>query len=458
MVRFDSRAFLQGPTPARRRSRKLSLRCEELEPRLQLSTTPFLFSTGSPDGLIGGMSEPDNAHNNNDELETADDFILPAQTELDQTTFTGLLTGGAHVSDVSNVFLEVYQVFSNDSNLARTPKVPTRVNSPGDVAFVERDSLDNKLSFTTTELNPSFNIANSVDSTARIVVGGASTAVPISGDEVQFNVNFTPPLDLAPGQYFFVPHVGLNATAPVDSHFLWLSSPLPIQPPGTPLSPDLQAWERFDGTKPDWLRIGADIVGGTAFNMSFSLTGKSFTASITSLSQNAAPEGNSDLAITVSGSEFTNQSTVLFDGVPLATSFVDTGHLQATIPAALLATEGTANITVFDVQRGLSNAQTFTIMENAPGVSASVTQSRSRQNVTLSGQVIDRALEDHKVRVDWGDGTVQLFDLGTARGGPFSVFHHYSRRVPRVRTITVTALDDVGTVSAPLLFTIRVHR
>jgi hypothetical protein len=404
------------------------------------------------------MSEPDNDHNNHDELETADDFVLPTQTELDQTTFTGLLTGGAHVSDVSNVFIEIYQVFPNDSNLARTPKVPTRVNSPGDVAFVARDSLDNKLSFTTSVLSTNFNIANSVASTDRIAVGGASTPVPISGDEVQFNVTFTPPLDLAPGQYFFVPHVGLNATAPANSHFLWLSSPLPIQPPGTPLSPDLQAWERDDAVKPDWLRLGADIVGGTAFNASFSLTGTAFSASISSLSQNSAPEGSGDVTLTVFGSQFTTQSMVLFNGSPLATTFVNTGQLQATIPAALLATEGTANITVFDVQRGLSNAQTFSIAENVPGLSAAVAQSRSFQNVTLSGQVVDQTLEDHQVRVDWGDGTIQVVDLGLARGGPFSILHHYSRRGPRHRTIHVTARDDVGTASSTLAFIVRVHR
>jgi len=453
----DRRSFPHRPTRVRRRSRGLSVRCEELEPRFQPSVTPFFFSTGAPDGLIGGMSEPDNAHNNNDELETADDFVLPTQTELDQTTFTGLLTGGAHVTDVSNVFIEIYQVFPKDSNGARTPKVPTRVNSPGDVAFVERDSLDNKLSFTTNVLSTSFNIANSVDSTARIAVGGASTPVPISGDEVQFNVNFTPPLDLAPGQYFFVPHVGLSATAPADSHFLWLSAPLPIQPPNTQFTPDLQAWERFDGLKPDWLRVGADIVGGTEFNESFSLTGKTFTASLSSLSQNAAAEGSSNLALTVSGSEFTNQSTVLFNGLPLATTFVNTTQLQATIPAALLAAEGKANITVFDLQRGLSNAQTFSITDKVPALSASVRQGRSLRDVTVSGQVVDQAFEGHQVRVDWGDGTIQVLDLGSGRGGPFSVFHHYKRGGPRVRTINLTARDDVGTVSATLLLPVRVH-
>jgi hypothetical protein len=188
------------------------------------------------------------------------------------------------------------------------------------------------------------------------------------------------------------------------------------------------------------------------------LTGTSFTTSLDSLSQNAAPEGSSDLAITALGSEFTNQSTILFNGQPLTTSFINTGQLQATIPAALLAAEGTGKITVSDPQNGLSNAQTFSITENVPVLSASVTHGRSLQNVTVYGQVLDEALEDHQVRINWGDGTIQVLDLGSDRGGPFSLSHHYRRRGPRVRTISLTALDDVGTVSPALLLYVRVHK
>jgi hypothetical protein len=50
--------------------------------------------------------------------------------------------------------------------------------------------------------------------------------------------------------------------------------------PGTPFpagSTDLQAWTRDQFLDPDWLRIGADIVGGgitaPTFNMAFSITG-----------------------------------------------------------------------------------------------------------------------------------------------------------------------------------------
>jgi hypothetical protein len=459
MLFADRRSFLNRSNQSRRRQRSLSLRCEELEPRLQLSITPFFFSTGSPDALIGSRSEPANTHNNNIELETADDFVLPVQTELDQATFTGLLTGGATVIDISDVHIEIYQVFPNDSNTARTPNVPTRANSPADVALLERDSALNTLSFTTDVLSPSFAIANSVASAARIAVGGASTAVPTSGEEVQFTVAFTPPLDLAPGHYFFVPQVGLSATAPANSDFLWLSAPLPIKPSGTPISPDLQAWERDDPPlAPDWLRVGTDIVGGAKFNDSFSLSGSSFNVALGSLSQYAAAEGSGDLVITADGSEFTSQSTVLFNGLPLATTFDSSGHLHATIPAALLAGEGTANIAVFDVQRGLSNAQAFSITESVPAITASARQSRSLQNITITGQVVDQGREGHRVKIDWGDGTIQVLDLGSGGGGPFSVLHHFSRRGRRVTTIIVTAQDDVGTTSAALRFTLRVHR
>ena len=58
---------------------------------------------------------------------------------------------------------------------------------------------------------------------------------------------------------------------------MWLSAPRPIVPPGTPFSPDLQAWTRDQFLDPDWLRVGTDIVGGTpapTFDMTFSLTGE----------------------------------------------------------------------------------------------------------------------------------------------------------------------------------------
>jgi hypothetical protein len=98
----------------------------------------------------------------------------------------------------------------------------------------------------------------------------------IGGEEVQFDVNFTKPLDLPDGHYFFVPQVEM--TDP-NGNFFWLSAARPIAAPGTPFPPgftDLQSWTRDAMLDPDWLRVGTDIVGGTpapTFNAAFSLKG-----------------------------------------------------------------------------------------------------------------------------------------------------------------------------------------
>jgi hypothetical protein len=212
--------------------------------------------------------------------------------------------------------------------------------------------------------------------------------------------------------------------------FLWLSAPRPIQPPGTPFPPgitDLQSWMRDDPPlAPDWLRIGTDIVGGTTFNASFSLSGHTVKPQITDLSQTSAPEGSPDLTLTINGSNFTDQSTVLVNGLqPLTTTFVSANQLEAIIPAALLAEEGQITLSVLDAENGRSNAVSFTITDSVPEVTASVTQ--NFQEITLSGQVIDQAVEGHRVSIDWGDGQVVVLDLGVGTGGEFAATHTFAQ-------------------------------
>jgi hypothetical protein len=447
----------QRPTRVRH-SRSLSVRCDELEPRFQLSATPFFFSTGSPDGQMATLSRT--ASTGKLETETADDFVTTAPTNITDATFIGLLVGGATPADVRDVEIELYHVFPVDSVNPPDGRVATRTNSPSDNNFAAADGALGQLSFTTMVLNPTFHVFNSVVSGINPLpnqfTGGDG---PVTGQEVQFSVHFNTPFSLnAHDHIFFRPEVDLGNAG----DFLWLSAPKPIVlAPGTPFANDLQTWVRTDGPgalAPDWERVGTDITHQGPFNASFSLTGTTLSTSLSSLSQNAAPEGSSDLKISALGSEFTSQSTVLFDGQAVATTFVNSGQLQATIPSTLLAAEGTAKITVSDPQNGLSDAQTFTITENVPALSASVKHSRSLQNVTVFGYVVDQALEDHQVRIDWGDGTVQVIDLGADRGGPFALSHHYRNGGPRVRTIHLTARDDVGTQSPTIGLLIRVRK
>jgi len=231
----------------------------------------FTFSTGNPDGKMATLVRP--GATGVLETETGDDFILSSQTSINAATFTGILTGGATTADISQVVVEIYRVFPKDSQDPPSGKVPTRVNSPSDVAFDSRESSAGSLSFTTSVLSDNFaagnSVVNEINPIPNQTTGGEGA---VSGTEVQISVNLSDAFNLPPDHYFFVPQVAVNN----GGNFLWLSAPKPIVSPGTPFSPDLQAWIRNENLAPDWLRIGTDVVGGTpapTFNATFSLAG-----------------------------------------------------------------------------------------------------------------------------------------------------------------------------------------
>ena len=230
----------------------------------------FSFSTGSPDGKLGALSRP--AGSQGLETETADDFVLTQATVVSGATIHGLIATGTAVSSVARVEVEIYHVFPLDSDTVRTPSVPTRVNSPSDVEIdaATRDSGDDTLSFIATQIS-TFTVLNTV-------VNGINKAPtqtthgegPATGEQVEVDITFNSPLYLPAGHYFFRPEVQVS-----DGNFLFLTAPRPITS-GTPFpagTTDLQAWIRNGNLAPDWLRIGTDIIGGTTFNMTFSLTG-----------------------------------------------------------------------------------------------------------------------------------------------------------------------------------------
>jgi hypothetical protein len=241
------------------------------------TSTPFFFSTGNPDGLMAMASRQTNAAGGV-EIEAADDFVLSAQTTINGGSFAGLLAGGAMLADVSRVAVEIYRVFPSDSTNPPSGQVPTRVNSPSDVAFSERSTDAGDMTAVGAVVTPSFttnnSILNGIHPLPNVTTGGEGA---VTGVEVTFNLSFTTPLSLPAGHYFFVPQVQLAAAG----EFYWLSAPKPIVPPGTSFSPDLQAWIRNADLDPDWLRAGTDIVGGQAppnFNGTFTLAGSVPTA------------------------------------------------------------------------------------------------------------------------------------------------------------------------------------
>jgi hypothetical protein len=245
---------------------------------IMLGTPAFaavIYDNLTPNDLMAMATRPDTG-GGTFEIEGADDFLLGTHSVINSASFVGLLVPGASGDSpsISEVVVEIYRVFPNDSDATRTPNVPTRANSPSDVAFDSRDS-ESDLAFTTTTLNATFTAANSVQPggihpSPDQTTGGNGG---VTGQEVRIDVTFTTPFDLPPDHYFFVPQVALTN----GGQFYWLSASRPIAGPGTtPFAPDLQTWTRDAHLDPDWLRVGTDIVGGASpptFNAAFALNG-----------------------------------------------------------------------------------------------------------------------------------------------------------------------------------------
>ena len=233
-----------------------------------LSLNIEAFSTGAPDGRIAMASRPGNS--TLPEIEAADDFLLDFPTALLGVSFTGLIPQG---STVQSVDVEIYRIFPYDSDTSRMIQVPTRMNSPSYDALSSRSSVDFSLEYRLRFLQSLFtannSVLNGIHPSPNQTTGGEGS---VSGQEVLFDTNFNFPILLGPGHYFFVPQVKLDT-----GDFYWLSAPKPIVAPGTPFTPDLQAWIRNSALDPDWLRVGTDIVGGSnppTFNGSFTLDPK----------------------------------------------------------------------------------------------------------------------------------------------------------------------------------------
>jgi hypothetical protein len=98
------------------------------------------------------------------------------------------------------------------------------------------------------------------------------------------------------------------------------------------------------------------------------ITGVNPTPIINSLSPAMISAGSRAFALTVTGSGFVAGSGVRWNGGDRQTSFVNSTQLVADIPAADVATAGTAQVTVFTPAPGggTSNAQTFVVAADNP--------------------------------------------------------------------------------------------
>jgi len=85
-------------------------------------------------------------------------------------------------------------------------------------------------------------------------------------------------------------------------------------------------------------------LGGTSSSLSFSILNP--VPVLTALSPGSVPAGTGDLLLTLTGQGFVPSSAARWNGAPLSTSYIDSTHLTALVPAANLRQPARAVISV----------------------------------------------------------------------------------------------------------------
>lgn len=117
--------------------------------------------------------------------------------------------------------------------------------------------------------------------------------------------------------------------------------------------------------------------GGTSNVVTFNITsGTNPAPTLSSINPNSALAGGPAFTLTANGTNFVASSKVRWNGQDLSTAFGSSTELVAEVPANLIASAGTAQVTVFTPTPGggVTSAQTFTInqpqLPNVASVSA----------------------------------------------------------------------------------------
>ena len=112
--------------------------------------------------------------------------------------------------------------------------------------------------------------------------------------------------------------------------------------------------------------------GGTSNTAVFTVTASQAIPAISSISPTSATAGGANVTLTVNGSNFTSESSVVWNGQGLTTTFVNSSQLTAQLISKWTAFPGSANIVVLISGVGESGAALFTVnaANSAPLISA----------------------------------------------------------------------------------------
>jgi hypothetical protein len=175
---------------------------------------------------------------------------------------------------------------------------------------------------------------------------------------------------------------------------------------------------------------------------------------VSSLSTAAVPEGSGAFTLALNGAGFLPTSAVQWNATPLTVTAAGSTQLQVTVPAALLADEGTAQIVVTNAGPGggPSLAQAFTISDaplTASSLNISVTGNKAFSGVvaTFTDANPFATKDDFSAVIVWDNGTASLGIIGGS--GPFTVSaSHKFAGFTNLHVVKVTIYDKGGNTAA----------
>jgi ELWxxDGT repeat protein len=168
------------------------------------------------------------------------------------------------------------------------------------------------------------------------------------------------------------------------------------------------------------------------------------------LSTSTAAEGSAAFTLALAGSNFDTTATVLWNGTPLTTVFQSANRLQARVPAALLAQEGSATVSVTE-DRGTSGGRPFAITD-ARLRGLSFRNPHATEGIGFSGFTIATFADantaapatDFRATVTWGDGTRSAATVTSLGGGAFALVASHCYAEEGTQTLSVQILDHGG--------------
>jgi hypothetical protein len=127
----------------------------------------------------------------------------------------------------------------------------------------------------------------------------------------------------------------------------------------------------------------ADSAGGTPL---------AAIPTLTSISPQSTEAGSGDTNLTVTGANFSSDSTVMWNGAALQTTVSSGTQLQATIPLADLSAAGSAIVSIADTNSGLSAASSLVFTILPPPAGTTILSAWNYASLDLAWDAIDSKL------------------------------------------------------------------